>query len=122
MLETIEVYIRAEEVLTNEATTGAPLFDGVTTHYCTMKQTAKKEKIIPEADGWALEIVREFAASKGMHLEVWDVSTLKGKLKAKAEGIKTIPTMLVGGFRLEGEQFSRVTKETLESCMDRLTR
>jgi hypothetical protein len=116
MLEPIEVYIRTEEILTSESITGRPIFDGVTIHYCTMKETAKKEKVIPEADRLALEVVKEFADSKGIRVEVCDVSTLRGKLRARSRGIKTIPTIVVCGNRIEGEQVAKLSRSILESC------
>ncbi len=115
MLETIEVYIRTEEILTSEAIIGRPISDGVTVHYCTVRETAKKEKMIPEADRLALEVVKEFADSKGVRLEVCDVSTFRGKLRAWSNGIKAIPTIFVCGVRIEGEQVSKLSRGTLES-------
>lgn len=119
VLETIEVYIRTEEVLTSKAIMGRPISDGVTTHYCTIRETAKKEKIMPEADRFALEVVKEFADSKGVRLEVCDVSTFRGKLRARSKGIKAIPTILVGGVRIEGEQVSKPSRSILESCFEK---
>ena len=119
MLETIEVYIRADEVLTSEGITGRPIFDGVTTHYCAMKETAKKEKVISEADRLALELVKEFADSEGMGVEVCDVSTLRGKLRARSKRIKVIPTILVCGTGIEGEQVSRLSRSILESYAEK---
>lgn len=115
MPEIIGVYVKTEEVLTSQAIIGRPISDGVTTHYCTMKETATKEKMMPEADRLALEVVKEFADSEGLSLEVWDVSTFRGKLKARLMGIKATPVIVIGHARIEGEQISKLSRSILES-------
>jgi hypothetical protein len=117
--EAIEIYIRTEEVLTNAAIIGRPISDGTTTHYCTMRETAKKEKVMPETDRLILEIVKEFADSKGIRLEVCDVSTFGGKLKARFKGVKTVPAIVIGDVRIEGEQALNLSTSVLESFLTR---
>lgn len=112
----IEVYIRNEEVVTGQAIVGRPISDGVTMHYCTATETLKTTKVTPEADRVALEIVNKFAQENGLHVEVHDVSSFKGKLKAKLRGVKTTPTIVVGNQKIEAEQTLESLKNVLESC------
>jgi protein-disulfide isomerase len=57
---------------------------------------------MPEADRLALEIVREIAKEKGIKVEVFDISSFKGKLKAKFASVKETPTIVVGNRKIEG--------------------
>jgi len=118
MVDKIEVYIRTEEVVTGQAIIGRPMSDGVTTHYCTSRETLKTEKITPEADKLVLEVVNEFADEKGLDVEVYDVSTFKGRFKASVKGVKTTPTIIIGKARIEGESNLELLKNKLKSCIN----
>jgi len=98
MVDKVEVYIRNEEVVVGQTMIGRPILD----HWCTAKDTLKTEKVMPEADRHALEIVREIAKKKGVKVEVFDISSFKGKLKAKFAGVKETPTIVVGNKKIEG--------------------
>jgi glutaredoxin len=98
MVSKIEVYIRNEEVVTGDAYIGRPVLD----HYCTFRETLKTEKVISEADKRTLEIVKEIAKERGLKFEVCNVSSFKGKVKAKSKGITQTPTIVVGEKKIEG--------------------
>lgn len=115
MVNKVEVFIRKKKTLVGQYTT-PPVSDGVIDHYCLSKQVSEYEKSLPEADQNALEVVREFAGGRGLQVEVHDVSTLKGKLKAGLRGVAKTPTVIIGQDRIEGE----LTQELLESKMGSL--
>ncbi|NWF86512.1 hypothetical protein HXY32_01655 [Candidatus Bathyarchaeota archaeon] len=98
MICKIEVYIRNEEVVTGDAYIGRPVAD----HWCTFKETLKTEKVISEVDRRALEIVNEIAKERGLKVEVFNVSSFRGKLKAKLKGITKMPTIIIDGRKIEG--------------------
>lgn len=115
MIGKIEVYIKTEEAVIGQAIIGRPISDGVTTHYCTVKESFKTEKVMSETDRMALEVVKEFANARGLSFEVYDVSTLKGKLTARLKGIKMTPAIIIGKVKIEGEYPSEVLRSKLES-------
>jgi len=113
MIEKIEVYVRNEEVVTGQAVIGRPLAG----HWCTAKETLKTQKVMPEADRLALEMAEEFAREKGLHLEVYDTSSFKGKLKASLKGVKTTPTIIIGNQKIEGKHASGSLRNKLKSYL-----
>ena len=115
MIERIEVYVRTEDVITGQAMMGNPVHDGLATHYCTMRETGKAEKVMSQADRLVLEVVKDFAESRGLEVQVCDVSTFKGKLQARSKGIKATPAVNMGSTRIEGEQATKLSKNELES-------
>jgi hypothetical protein len=119
MIDKIEVYVRNEEVVTGQTIIGRPMSDGLTTHYCTAKEALKTERVMPEADRLTLAVVYDFANAKELKVEVHDVTTFKGKLKASLKGIKTTPTIIIGKLRIEGEQSSELLKSKLESYFNK---
>jgi 5,10-methylene-tetrahydrofolate dehydrogenase/methenyl tetrahydrofolate cyclohydrolase len=116
VINKIEVYVRKEKTLVGQYVS-EPLSDGVMKHYCFSKKVLEYEKAMPEADKLALEVVNKFAEAKSLKVEVLDVSTLKGKLKASFKGIRKTPVVIVGRSRIEGEQTSKLLKSKLESCL-----
>ena len=112
----ILLFIRNQEVIVDKAFIGRPLSDGVQTHWCTFKETFKTQKILPKEDAAALKIVKELANEKGLVLEIHDVSSFKGKIKAKMKGVKTTPTVIIGKQRIEGVP----TKEQLLSLLNEI--
>jgi len=117
MVLKIEVYIKGEEVVVGSEMIGQPVSDGVTTHYCTINQALKREELMPEADRLALEIVNKFASEKGLKVEVCDISTFKGKMKARLKNVRVTPTILIGERRIESEDELRQLRSKLESCV-----
>lgn len=110
MCDRIEVYVKNEEVVVGKDMIGRP----VAGHWCTAKDTLKTEKVMPEADRAALEVVNKVAEEKGVNVEVVDVSTFFGRLKAKRAGVKETPTIIIGKNKIEGvpekEQVLRVVQ------------
>jgi len=113
MIDKIEVYIKTEKIITGQRVT-EPISDGVMKHYCLSKKLLETEKVTPEADKLTLEVVNAFANEKGLDVEVCDMSTPKGKLKAMLKGIKTTPAIIIGELRIEGEHVSEPLKNKLE--------
>jgi pyruvate/2-oxoglutarate/acetoin dehydrogenase E1 component len=97
-MDKIKVYIRNEEVVVGQIMIGRPLQG----HWCTAKETLKTSKVMSQADMAALEVVKEIAEERGIKVEVIDVSTLTGRLKATFEGVKNTPTIIIGGEKIEG--------------------
>jgi hypothetical protein len=112
--EKIEVYVRREKKLVREYVS-EPISDGVMTHSCLSKKMLEYEKSLPEPDKQALELVNEFADRRGLVVEVFDVSTLKGRLKAATRGIRRTPTIAVGEEQIEGQSELEHLKEKLEA-------
>ena len=112
MPKTIEVYIKNEEVVTSTSLEGRPLTAGGEVHYCSVKEFSKAEKVISEEDGTALKLVKELASENNLKLRIIDVSSSKGKLRARLKGVRTTPTIIVGSRRLIGTP-ERETFETL---------
>jgi hypothetical protein len=94
----VEVYIKREEVVVGQTVIGRPIMD----HWCTAKDTLKTEKVIPEDDRIALEIVREVAKERNVRVEVIDISSFRGMLKAKSVGVNKTPTIVIGKNKIEG--------------------
>jgi hypothetical protein len=111
MVDKIEVYIRNEEVVAGDTVGG----EVVGEHGCTVIRCVKTEKVMPEADKIALSVATEFAKEKSLNVEVCNVSTVKGKLKASLKGIKTTPTIVVGDLKIEGEHTPDMLKSKLET-------
>jgi protein-disulfide isomerase len=100
MISKIEVYVRNEEVVIGDAYIGRPIVD----HWCTFKETLKTEKVMSEADRITLEVINEIAKEKNLEIEVCDISSFKGKLKARSKGITKTPTIIIGDKKIEGIQ------------------
>lgn len=118
MISKIEVFVKNEEGVVGQVIIGRPMVDGVTTHYCTVKETVKTEKLMSQADVQVLQIVKELAGAKNLRVQVYDVLQLKGKLKARMKKIKTTPTVLVGNARFEGTDSMESLKDKLESLLN----
>ena len=77
------------------------------------------ENVMPESDESALKCAREVAASKGLRIEVCDINTFGGKVKARMRGVRVTPTIIIGNSRIEGESTLGQLKSKLESCIAR---
>jgi glutaredoxin len=113
MAKTIEVYIKNKEVITSMSLEGRPLAAAGEVHYCSVKEISKIEKVISEEDEAALKLVKELAPEKNIKYRIIDVSSPKGKLKAKLNGVTSTPTIIVGNKRLIGTP----KKETFETLL-----
>jgi hypothetical protein len=102
MAQTIEVYITNKEVVTQTALEGKPLAAAGTVHYCSVKEIMKTEKTISEEEKTALSLVETLARERNLKVQVVNVSSLKGKLKARIKGVKSTPTIIVGNQRMVG--------------------
>jgi hypothetical protein len=117
VIDRIEVYVRSEKVITGQRIT-EPLSDGVVKHQCFSKKVLDTEKVMPEVDKQVLETVKEFAKERSLSVEVYDVSSYKGKLKTVLKGIKKTPTIVIGTSRIEGDFTPSVLKNKLDSCLN----
>lgn len=115
MTDKIEVYIRREEVATCEAVGGKVVGE----HGCTVIRGVKTEKMMPEADRETLEMVNQFANEKGLSVEVCNLGTLVGRLKARRKGITKTPAVIIGSCRIEGEYPSEMLRSKLESHLSK---
>lgn len=115
MTDKIEVYIRREEVATGEAVGGKVVGE----HGCTVIRGVKTEKMMQEADRETFEIVNQFANDKELSVEVCNLGTVAGRLKARRKGITKTPTVIIGSCRIEGEHPSEVLRSKLESCLSK---
>jgi len=111
MVHKIRVYIKNADVISAQGFV-RPLAD----HYCTDLAVSKTERILPESHEQALRIVEEFAREKGLNVEVCNVHTLSGKLKARMRGVRVTPTVLLGQSRIEGDLTPETLRTRLESC------
>jgi hypothetical protein len=114
MGKTIEVYIKTKEVVTQTSLEGRPLAAGESVHYCSVKEIAKTEKMISEEEQAALTLTKTFANIGKFHVDVIDVASLKGKLRAKLKGIKSTPTIIVQNKQLVGVP----KKEEIEALLE----
>lgn len=112
MTAKIEVYIRNEVGLMSQG-----IMRPVVDHWCSDAPTGKYVKIIREEDRAVLAAVEEFAKEKGLQIEVCDVATFAGKLKAKLKGVRKTPTILIGKQRFEGELGTEQLKNQLEASL-----
>jgi hypothetical protein len=108
----IEVYIRNKEVPVKRTFVRGP-----SDHPCLDTESLIYERIMPDVDRLALEVVNNFAKEKGLQVEVCNVSTFKGKLKASLKGIDKTPTIIIGKSRIEGELASELLRSKLESTL-----
>jgi len=101
---TVEVFIMNREVVTRPSVEGRPLAAGGTVHYCTVKELANTEtgKIFSEEDETALQLVKKLAKEKCLNVQIIDVTSFKGKMKALLRRVKTTPTIIFGKNRIVG--------------------
>ena len=114
MTDKIEVYVRTRKIIVGQYATG-PVSDGMADHWCFARKNLQKEKTMSESEKQAVEVVSEFAKERDLQVEVCDVSTFKGKLKASANGIVETPTIRIGNNRMTGEKTSHELRSKLES-------
>jgi len=112
LADRLEVYIRNKNVVVS---TG--IVRPVADHWCTDGMTGKTESIMPENDRSALKIAEEFAEENGLSVDIYDVSSIKGKLKARLRHVETTPTIIIGNSRIEGEFTPEELKNKLQSCV-----
>lgn len=117
MVNKIEAYVRRKRTIVRQYTT-PPISDGVINHYCLSKQVTEYENSLPEADLHMLEVLGEFCKGKNIKVEIYDVSTLKGRLKASLRGITETPAAIIGQHRIEGELTSELLRSKFEHALE----
>lgn len=100
MGKVIEVYVRNMEVPTGVEHGYYLASPG---HECTKTPitAAVMEKVLPEADKKALEISLVVAEERRLKVKVYNISTLRGKLRAQLKGIYKTPTVIIENYRIE---------------------
>jgi hypothetical protein len=107
----IEVYVRKKRQIVRQYVS-PPVSDGYQHHGCMSKQVTEFEEVLPDADNQALRIVDQLATEFAVPFKVYNVSTFSGKLRAKSEGIKKTPTVI-----LNGEKIENISVEVLRNKM-----
>jgi hypothetical protein len=59
------------------------------------------ERVLPDADRQALDIVKEIAKNRNLQVVIYDVSTFKGRFIAALKGVKRTPTIIIGKQKIE---------------------
>lgn len=114
MARTIWVYVKGERKPTVENA----LVYAESGHSCSGTKSAlvyKKERVLPELQKEMVDIARKLAEEKGMRLQVCDVSSRTGSLRARLAHVGKIPTMIVGNRRI----VESITEEKLSSILGR---
>jgi len=96
-MKTLELYIKSEEELKAPSDGNFAIF---AEHPCQTKYNIISS--LPENDKKALELLTTFAKENELNLKVYDISTLKGKLKATIKSVKTTPTIIIGTHKIYG--------------------
>lgn len=112
-----EVYIKLEEAATGEVVGGKQDYFGAASY--EMRAPRVKTEMMPEVDRETLDIVNQFANDKGLSVEVCNLGTLSGRMKARGKGITKTPTIIIGNSRIEGEHPSEVFRSKLESYLSK---
>ena len=110
MSKKIEVFIKNREILTQ--------FEVSVDHSCwhgTAREIGSKvERVLPEDDKHLLDIVRTVAKEKGLKVEVYNLSTWGGRLRARFKDIQKTPAIIVDNKRIS----ERVTKRNLLAALE----
>jgi hypothetical protein len=99
MAGTIWVYVKGEQKPTAENA----LVYAESGHSCSGAKSAlvyKKEHVLPESHKQMVNIARKLAEEKGMKLQICDVSSRTGSLRARLARVSKTPTMIVGNRRI----------------------
>jgi len=105
-MKKVELYVRSEKQLSSDTYrergcehTATGQVDMLRPH---SKLRFEKTRTLREIDKRALEIVREMAKEKGWRVEVHDVSSLVGRMRASLKGVSDTPVVFVDGQKIEG--------------------
>jgi len=112
MGKVIEVYVKNSEVPVGIEHGYYLISPG---HECTRTPVtaAVMEKVLPEADRNVLELLQVIAQQKQLKVRVYNISTLRGKLRAQLRGVKKTPTIIFRDHRID----DAITKEKLLSVL-----
>jgi protein-disulfide isomerase len=69
-----------------------------------------------EGDEEVLNCAREFAYEEGLSIEVVDVSTSRGRVKARMRGVKVTPTIIIGKHKIEGRTSPEQLRNKLKNA------
>lgn len=114
MADKIEIYVKTQKQLIGQHHS-VPVSDGVMIHSCLSKKMLEYEKTLPEQEKRVVDLVNNFADKRGLIIEIVDVSTYKGKLRAAMKGIGKTPTVLAGQERIETQRGLQQLESLLES-------
>ena len=115
----IEFYVRTEKKLVGQHFS-APSSDGVMTHTCLDKKMLKYERELSQTEKEVIVYLNSLAEKKGLDVEVVDLSSFRGKLKAASTGVKTTPTLIIDSERIENPNMEAL-KRKLESHFKQVT-
>jgi glutaredoxin len=73
------------------------------------------EKTLPQPDKQILEFMNTYCEQKELPIEIIDLSTLKGRLKAKINGITKTPTITIDQKQIETQPDLDTLKQKLET-------
>lgn len=113
MVGTLQVFVRGEPKLAAENV----LRYVEAGHPCSGTKSAitlKKEHVLPESHRQVISIASKLAEEKGMKLEVYDVSSRRGRLRALLAGVNETPAMIVGNQKVT----ENITEEKLLSILE----
>ena len=96
-MRVIEEYVKSEEKLKGTANGDYSIY---AEHPCQMKYNIVKT--LCSNDKQALETLCDVAKKKRFTVKVYDLSTSWGRLRAFTKGIKTIPAIAIGFFKVDG--------------------
>jgi pyruvate/2-oxoglutarate/acetoin dehydrogenase E1 component len=119
MTSKIEFYVKTEKRLVGQHFS-APVSDGVMTHTCLDKKMLKYERELSQTEKEVIQYLNSLAEKNDLDVEVVDLSTIRGKLKATSTGVKTTPTLIIDHERIENPSMEEL-KRKLESQFKRLT-
>ena len=102
MRKVIEIYVRNEAVPVGLEQGYYLKSPG---HECTKTPVTRvvTEKVLPEVDKLALNVTEEVAKETGVELRVYDITSFKGKIKARFKGVRRTPTIIIDKNKIEGQ-------------------
>jgi len=106
----IEVYIKNEKVTMTQG-----VLHPLDEHPCLGRNISRTESVLSDCDKLALTCVEQFASERSFPIEVYDIHTYRGRLRAFLKVIRTTPTVIVGNHRFEGKE---LTSEQLRSKLE----
>ena len=101
MSQTIHVFVSNSIVISGHFQTVEFSTPG---HSCTAKPITAPvfESVLPETHKHTIKIAEKIAKEKGMRVQVHNISTKLGKLKAFLKGVKETPTVIVNNQKITG--------------------
>ncbi len=107
-MKTVELYVRGEEELKAPSDGNFAIF---AEHPCQTKYNIIKS--LPQNDKKALELLKLFSKENRLSLKVYDISTLRGKLKAAIKGVRITPTIIIDNHKINGFPDIEMLQKTL---------